>query len=128
MAKVARKDIAKVVLELAGSVSHKALVKSVAAYLMVERRTGELEPLMRDVARLRAKTSGVTEATVTSAFPVTNEVKSQIKDLLKADKLVLNETIDNSVVGGVRVETSEQKLDLTVRNRLDRLKSARNAA
>jgi len=42
----------------------------------------------------------------------------------KADKVILNETIDPSVIGGVRIETNEQQLDITVRAKLNKLKQA----
>jgi F0F1-type ATP synthase delta subunit len=55
---------------------------------------------------------------------LSSKTKADIKALLGAKKVILNTNVDKSVIGGVRVESGEQLLDLTVRNRLTRLKGA----
>ena len=37
-------------------------------------------------------------------------------------KVIIEETIDKTVIGGVRCETAEKRLDLTVHRQLQRLK------
>ena len=123
MAKASRHDIAAVILELSNKLTGKKLANAVAAYVVDERRTSELDAILREVNKLRNELTGIVEATVTSAYPVSDKTKKQIKALLEQDKLVINEIIDKDVIGGVRVETSERSLDLTVRNRLNKLKT-----
>ena len=123
MAKASRRDIAAVILALSDKYSDKKLANAVAAYVVDERRTSELDAILREVSKLRSEQTGIVEATITSAFPVSDKLKKQIKSLLEQDKLVINEVIDKDVIGGVRVETSEKSLDLTVRNRLNKLKT-----
>lgn len=124
MAKPSIKDLATVILQLSRKMSEQELAKSIASYLQQERRSGELDAIMREVKELRHKETGVTEADVTSAFPVGSAVKKQIKQLF-GEKVLVNQVIDKNVIGGVRVETNEKYLDLTVRNRLNQLKSIR---
>jgi F0F1-type ATP synthase delta subunit len=121
MAATSRKMLAKAIVDKADGMPAKVLAKQVAAYLMSERRTGELEPLMRDIMKLREQRYGVVEATATSAYPLSAETKKTIERIF-GGKVQLHEEIDTNVVGGVRVETSTQSLDLTVRNRLNKLK------
>ncbi len=123
MAKASRQDIASVILQLSGKYSDKKLANAVAAYVVAERRTSELDAILREVNKQRGEQTGMVEATVTSAFPISDKIKKEIKLLLEEDKLVINEVIDTDVIGGVRVETSEKSLDLTVRNRLNKLKT-----
>jgi len=123
MAKASRRDIAAVILALSDKYSDKKLANAVAAYVVDERRTSELDAILREVSKLRSEQTGIVEATITSAFPVSDKLKKQIKSLLEQDKLVINEVIDKDVIGGVRVETSEKSLDLTVSNRLNKLKT-----
>ncbi len=126
MAKVSKKQIAGIVFGLIQQgTDSKRVTNMLAEYLLSERRTRELDAILREVSAMRAK-AGTIEATTTSAFPLSSEVKQQIKKAFttNGDKVVLNEIIDAYVVGGVRVETTDQKLDLTVRNKLNQLKAA----
>ncbi len=121
MSKSSHKDIARAISNLSGNLSSARLSRALASYLARERRTSELDAIMRELTRQRAQ-DGVLEANVTSAFPLSDSVKRELRKLAGNDKLVLNETIDKTVIGGVRMETSEAMLDLTVRNRLNTLK------
>ena len=119
-----RRELAEVILGLSDKRSIKKLSDEVAAYLVANRRTSELDGVMREVARLRQARDGVTEVTVTSARQLNDATTRTIKQLLGSDKLTINQVVDAEVLGGVRLETSEMLLDLTVRNRLNRLKAA----
>ena len=79
---------------------------------------------MREVARLQFVDNGQLEIDVISATKLTDASRKQISDLFlgKAKKLVMNETIDPTVIGGVKVESSTSRLDLTIHRRLQRLK------
>ncbi len=124
MAKVTRKQLAATIAGQIGKLPERKLAKSIAAYLIAERQTKDIESLLRDVKKLRAERQGLVEADVTSAFPLSSSIKREIKKILEADKLLLNEIIDKNVLGGVRVESNDLLLDLTVRSRLNQLKSA----
>lgn len=116
-----RRDIARAILSLSASVSTERLVRSVAAYLVRERRTSDLDAIMRDIVSVRA-VSGTVEVTATSAFVLAEAVKRDIARLFDQDKLVINEIVDPNVIGGVRLETSENMLDLTVQGQLKKLR------
>src|SRR5690606_29518970 len=116
------KDIATVVRQLSVRLSRPKLAKSLASYLARERRTSELDAIMREVARQRRDQDKVVEVDVTSANPLSDLVKREVKRLQNSKNVVINETVDKSVIGGVRMETSDSLLDLTVRTRLDQFK------
>lgn len=119
-----RHELAEAILVLSDKKSGKRLVDDVAAYLVANRRTGELDAIMREVARLREQRDGVTEVTATSAHKLNDAARKTIRQLLGTNTLLINEVVDAEVLGGVRLETSEVMLDLTVRNRLNQLKAA----
>lgn len=121
MAQASIRQIAEAVLALSKQQSEANLAKAIAAYVVAERRSADLSAIMREVARLRAQ-DGVTEATITTAVPATPAVKAEIKQLLGDKSAVLNEVVDKNVIGGVRIESNDYYLDLTVRNRLNKLK------
>ena len=109
-----------------GSVNEPKFANEIAAYLLTEHRTGELDSLLRDVMQYRAD-HGVVEVSALSAHPIIASVRAaimrQVKVLYPAAKqVVINEVPDATVVGGVRLEFANQQLDLSVRAKLNRFK------
>lgn len=96
------------------------VVKQLAAYLVVEKRVGELDLLLRSIYD-ELERDGVVVADIVSAQGIEAGVKDQIKQLLGAKQLVLNEQTDPAVLGGVRISTPSRLLDATVRHRLTKL-------
>ncbi len=103
-----------------------ALSREIAAYLLAERRTGELDSMMRDIMQYRAD-HGLVEVVAVTAHPINATVRADIEKRMKhlypaATHIIVTERHDASVVGGVRLELANQQLDLTVRNKLNHLK------
>lgn len=121
MAQISNNDIAKAIEKLSESAPSSKLPKMVASYLISNRRTADLDKIMRQIAVIRLS-KGLSEVTITSAVPINSEIKKQIKSLIKSKSVLINEVNDKSVIGGVRIEANEYYLDLTVRNRLNKLK------
>lgn len=104
----------------------KLLAKQLAAYLLHENKTTDLEPLMRDIMQYRLE-HGVVEADLFSAHELTTQVINDIEQLIKQDypdvkQITLHQKQDEKVVGGVRVQLPEQQLDLSVADKLAQLK------
>lgn len=125
--KVARTRIARAVadrtLRQGGS---KQLSRELAAYLLSERRTGELDSLLRDIQHDWAE-AGHVEVIATSAFPLTAEVRADITKRVKAaypsaKEIIINEVRDPEVIGGVRLNLPDRQLDLSIRTKLNRFK------
>lgn len=127
MAKLPRHDIAKVLAERSlGRFDAKQFSEQIAAYLLQERRTADLEPLLRDIMQYRAD-HGIVEVIAVSAHPINDAVRSditaQIQSLFpEATQIIISEELQPDVVGGVRLELPNQQLDLSVRNKLSRFK------
>lgn len=102
------------------------LVREVAAYVLSERRVGELNSLLRDVQEDWAQ-AGQVEVLASSAYPlsaeVRNEIKSQIRTLYpNATRIIVTEVHDPEVIGGVRLRLANQQLDLSVEAKLNKFK------
>lgn len=110
---------------LKGSVS-KQYARELAAYLLAERRVGELDSLLRDVqADWAAK--GHVEVVARSARPLSDEARQDITARIRplfpaADKLVVTEVADPSVIGGVQLYLADRQLDLSVEGKLNKFK------
>ncbi len=122
MSKPTKKQIATATLKLTNKYSKKQLATLLAAYLIENHRSNELDAIMREIGSIREKTTGVVEVNLTSRKKLDQNEVNKIMKLIDSDSFVVNNIIDESVVGGVRVETSEKLLDLTVRNRLTKLR------
>lgn len=126
LSSVARTELAGVIADLLDkSRSSAGLAKEVAAYLVATHQTKELDQLMHDVMTARAK-RGIIDADVTTAFPLSQSVQTEVQQLLrqeypKAQRLVVNSTVDPTVLSGLKVQTADKQLDETARGKLHRL-------
>ena len=120
----ARTELAEVVgNRLLKSVSSRSLAKEVAAYLLQQNKVYELESLMRDVMAYRQE-NGVIEAEVATAHPLDPSMLKQVKQLVaekypKAKHIIVHEHIDESIVGGLTITLAHEKLDMSVKSKLD---------
>ena len=104
----------------------KSLANDVAKILLRSNKTNSLDSLMRDVARDWAN-QGYIDVIARSAFPLSIEVKKDIKRLIndnyknvKTVKII--EELDSSVVGGVVLEFFDQRLDLSIEDKINKFK------
>lgn len=98
----------------------KTVIQELAAYLVDEGRTGEIELVLRSIYD-ELEQSGIVIADVTTAHGLDGTMKAEIKQLLGAEQLELREHKDASVLGGVRIATASRVLDATLKNRLTKL-------
>jgi F0F1-type ATP synthase delta subunit len=120
--------IAKQTLEVTDS---KQLAREIAAYLLIERRTAELESIMRDIMQYR-QDHGALEADVISAHDVSNAALADVKHLLQeayphAKTITLTHRLDSSVIGGLKVDLPNEQLDMTIRAKLSKFKTLTGA-
>lgn len=127
MSKTPRHDIADVIARRSmQQVSARQLAKEVAAYLISQHRTAELDSLVRDILQYRAD-HGVVEVTATSSHPLIDVIRRGIKaDILElypaAKHVIINEELDASVVGGIRLSLANQQFDASIRTKLNHFK------
>jgi F0F1-type ATP synthase delta subunit len=105
----------------------EAEAKSIAAYLMTTKRTNELDSLLRDIRNAWAK-HGFVEVTAICAHELSEktrqDVTAEVRKLYpNAKQIEIVETLDPSVVGGVRIEFANQQLDLSIQNELNKFKT-----
>ena len=104
--------------------------REIASYLLAERRTAEIEPLLRDLIEYRAQ-EGMVEVTAISAHELSAKDRTDIELLTrrllpKTKTIIMNRHLDPNLIGGVRLEIVSQQLDLSIRTKLNRLKQSAN--
>jgi F-type H+-transporting ATPase subunit delta len=121
--RVSRRRIAAYAADkLVSGAASSLVLREVAAYLVATGRTREQELLVRDIeAALAAR--GVVVADVASAFAISESVKAEIAKLVGASTVELRETIDPTLLGGVRVDIPGRRFDGTIRHKLTALRA-----
>ena len=98
--------------------------------VIVNRRLSALPQMAAQFHLLKNQRSGVFDAEVYSAFPISD---IELKDLLSllekrfARKLKLSVVTDASLIGGIRVVVGDEVLDTSVKARLEQMKVALTA-
>lgn len=91
---------------------------------------GRLSAMAEIAAQYRALVNaqtGVSDATVVSAFPLDNTQLADVVAVLEkrfGRKLKAKVEVDSSLIGGIRVEVGDEVLDTSVKARLERMRSA----
>lgn len=120
--RISRRKLAEYVAGRVIKGDAKKALDELAAFLVETRRTDELELLVRDIEQELAD-HGVVVADITTAHPLSDSLKEGIKELVGGKTLQVRETIDESVLGGVRVDIPGKRFDGTIRRKLTALKA-----
>lgn len=128
MLRATNSSIARALLvDIDGGKDMQAITQSLAAYLVQERRLGDLNAILREVERQLLTQRGVLYVHAVVARPMSEQQKQDAVTIFQAQsgakEVVIEETINKGVIGGVRLTTADQQLDLTVRRQLQRLKN-----
>lgn len=128
MQKVSRRRLAEFVAERTANGSFdRNSVRSLAAYLVDNHRTDQVELLLDDVAAIMASRHGVLLAEVVSAYPLEESVRTAITDYIKkaekVERVELQESIDPDLIGGLIIRTPTAEFDSSIRTQLRHLKS-----
>ena len=124
--KYSRSDIAKAFVASVDKIGTKKATKNLAALLLEQGMHGQIDEIIDDIAAQYAKLHGIMEANVKTAYRLSAEVKKDIKARVKketsAKKVIINESIDRSLLGGVIITAPDMELDLSLKTKLAKLK------
>ena len=116
-----RKDA---IIALAGDNAEKLTVNFIA--LMFGNGRGDyLAAAARNFTDLTRRHRGIRQVTLTTAVPVSGELKEEMAALIagkEAGTIEFNELIDKSVIGGFILRVDDSYIDASVRNRLNKFR------
>lgn len=102
------------------------VLKSIAAYIVTSRRQREVELIVRDI-EAALEEDGVLLARLVSARELSSQLKKHISEFLKketkAESVSLIETVDESVLGGVKITTPTATYDNTIKHNINALRA-----
>jgi len=131
MSKTPRSDIADaIVAQLQSGKDGAVLAREIAGYLIEQGREVDLESIMRDVMTKR-QNGGLVEADIQTAHGLDQSTLVDIIGLVHAEfpsatTVVADQSVDESLIGGLRISTAHEQLDLSVRGKLDTFKRLTN--
>lgn len=98
------------------------IAKELAAVLVNSRRANQAELLAQDIAWELEHRGEVANAIITTAHELSEQLRKQIgsfvKQSAKVNQVIINENLDKSVIGGVRIETAAHSWDKTLSRKL----------
>jgi ATP synthase F1 delta subunit len=101
------------------------LVRNFLLLLAEKGRVGETEDVQRELERLVAAQARVLELELTTAIELTDaeaaEVVSQIEQA-SGRRVEATRSVDPDLIGGIVIQAGSQRLDASVRGRLDQLR------
>lgn len=124
MAKLSRRKLsANAAARLAGGESKKTVLRDLAAYLIDTGRKSEATLFVRDIEAMLTD-AGTAIGTVTSARPLSKDSLDTVESFIKGHDarikhVVLREQIDESLIGGIKLELPGRQLDASVKAKLD---------
>jgi F0F1-type ATP synthase delta subunit len=115
-----------IVASVEDNMTSKKLAKNVAEYLLDTRKASELESVLRDVVNLRAA-KGFVEVDAYSTHKLSDSAIKDIKTTVKnhydnTKTVVVNNLIDEDLVGGVKLYIGSDRLDLSIKNKLNKFR------
>lgn len=114
---------------LTKGVNETQLSREVAAYLIDQNKTSDLNSILRDVQELRAEKYGVVEVTATTTSPLDTSRLRDVETVAKQQyphtkRVTVHQAIDPLTVGGINLTFPHTNLDLTIRAKLNQLREA----
>lgn len=127
MTKISRRVIARTVAAklLAEPDRQSHWLQVAAAYAIEHNMVENIDLLVNDIATEVFEQSGTLFVDVSSARPLTDDLReslgASLKEYTSADRVVLSEHVDPELVGGLVARTPSAELDLSIRTQLRRL-------
>jgi F0F1-type ATP synthase delta subunit len=127
MNKVSRRSLAHWAAgQLASGKSAKEVSKYLAAVMQQGGISGQIEFLINDIAWELEQTQTLVFGKVTTAHQISKQLettlKSHLKKVTKANEVAMENIVDKSVLGGIRIETAKHVWDQTVSRKLAELR------
>jgi F0F1-type ATP synthase delta subunit len=127
MAKLSRRSLAIYGADqLLANKTPGKVAKELASVLVASRRQNQAEQLVDDIAWELEKRGRMANAQVTSARALSDALRKQvtthIKTAAKVQQVILNEVVDQSVIGGLKIDTAIHSWDKTLRRKLTQIR------
>ncbi|MBU6390224.1 ATP synthase F1 subunit delta [Patescibacteria group bacterium] len=101
------------------------ILQNAAAFIAQKNLLSKSEEILSHVEKAREKDENIVRAKVTSPHQLSEhaerEIKHALKERFKAREIALDIAKDPALLGGVRIETRDEVIDLSFLNKLKQL-------
>ncbi len=121
---VARDEASKALGAVAASLKLDPITSNFLGVLARNGRKRELNSVIRLFKRLAADHRGETTAEITTAHPLNDDQMAALKQQLRARAgrdVTIEARVDPAILGGIVVKLESQRIDASIRTKLDRL-------
>ncbi|GHU09735.1 hypothetical protein FACS189431_8250 [Alphaproteobacteria bacterium] len=122
-----RREVVALVNLLENGASAKKVAQILAAYLVENHQARAAELYLRDVRAEIERRFGHASVEVASARQLSADIEKQIEHFIKkstdARSVEIIKTVDEDLVGGVVISTTDAEMDGSVRTKLRKLRS-----
>jgi F-type H+-transporting ATPase subunit delta len=102
------------------------IARELAAILIISRRANQAGLLADDIGWELERRGRAANATIVSAHTLSEQLRKDITAHVKkaagVKEVIINQTVDPSVLGGVRIETAAHSWDKTLSRKLTEIK------
>ena len=127
--KVSAKQYASTLYDLTSEGSNSEIDDVIVKFVAYMKKTGDMkksQDVVNQFGEIYNKKNNIIEAAVVSARELTDDeqkkIQSFIKEKYKADNVVMNNTINQDIKGGIIIKVGDEVLDGSVAGRLNKLK------
>ncbi|HEX8842949.1 MAG TPA: F0F1 ATP synthase subunit delta [Sphingomicrobium sp.] len=124
---VSRDEAGKAFAALAPQLALDPITGNFLGVLARNGRKGQLRAIIRSFKRLAAEHRGETTAEIVTARPLNDDQVAALKAQLRARAgrdVNIDATVDPNVLGGIVVKLGSQRIDASIRTKLNRLAQA----
>jgi F-type H+-transporting ATPase subunit delta len=124
---VSRAEAGKALAALAPDLEIDPITANFLGVLAKNGRKGELRAVIRAYRRLAAEHRGEATAEVVTARPLNDDQLAQLRQQLRVRAgrdVTIDATVDPNILGGIVVKLGSQRVDASIRTKLNRLAQA----
>ncbi len=100
--------------------------KSLISTLVINKRTSLLSDVATSFVNIYKESQGIKVAKVITAVPLSSEIEtkvlSKVKELTGSEKVTLENTVDESIIGGFILRVGDLQYNASISNNLARIK------
>lgn len=128
MAKISNQNVAlaiyKSLKDKAGAHAKEALT-NVVNFLARRRLLSQTSDILNRLQRIIDQQEGAVRVKVSSAKPLGTHLKydlvKKLEHRYRVKEIIFNEQVDEKLIGGLKLEISDEVIDLTIKNKIRKL-------
>lgn len=126
MKKVSNRQLAQALYEVTRGAKGEQLHKAIAEFaklLVRAHKISRADNIIAEFEKYSKKQAGIMEISVQSARKIDEKTLNQLKKVF-GDEVEASESVDEGLLGGVRVRTEDKILDGSLKTQLNQLKQS----